>query len=672
MENKIGLKSPIDKWLHKQATREENVPKLIDVLLKNRVLPYIIYRLKYFSVRVASDLLVTIVEFSFFFYLLDRSYLKAVVSIKILTLLSRSWIWGALELPRSRIRDLYWEGRRKKVAIEIRSWISLSIIFSITALGMSAAYLIGQFFSPQGITYIALYIFSCFVAIGLDLFVRTYHSCVYAIRRIYRPMLFMIVPNMVYFLITIILWKIIGLWTFGITGIITSLISCSITFYFAKQAMKSLKLPQDKVKGSNKLPLIKLKDSLYSLMNAFSFAFIKVEYLVILFLIRSGSENSQFINFSLLFFLISPFFSASSDWTRLFYFDYKRLEVGLFSNFRSQINSYLNKTSFVLGLLFWTLSAFGAYFILKIHDLGSFTLLLLLFLFASILSNYQMRAFSNSEYVKLLISEVVFIICAGFFIYTKFMGLSPLLYLSISQACGLIFLLLLDIKAIRIWTEKRVYSFTEWLSLVSKVQVNCRIGLIEFNGIEGQKRLIQKNAILLKRILRRTGVVSCLNDKTLTWMEKANSRPLKKEDLVILFSGTIGKIIISSFKESGKEALQGINLDLSPSKKDEDELLNKFNYYFPMGEIISIGKNNDSGFGNLKAYERKIILKMAIRFSNGIINDLSKFRYHVSTFSPKGELRYIFLINRKTNIYKINDWLNLLKSVNYSHSLSPL
>jgi hypothetical protein len=662
----------IDKWLLKQADRENKIPSLIDALLSNRVSPYVIYRLKFLSTRIFVELLITIIEFTFFFSLLKREHVQVLLMAKIATVLFSAFLWGALELPRTRLRSLMDSGRRILVQIEIRNWLFLASIISAILLSISLIYLIISSTQGDGLNYVEFYMFASLLKISLDVFVRTFHSCIYAMSRIFRPLFIIVLFQLTLFSCSLVLWYFIGPWALPMTQFLVSFLLSGIMIYYTNLQYKRLKLPSEKITSKIKLPRINIKEFIFFLTTGFSNLFLQLEAVLVLVFLRSGQFNVQLINYALFFFLISPLLKGAFDWARLFYFDYKRLEIGIFSNFRAQLNRFLNVVSVISAIVFWFFAVIVSLIFFKSLSLNLALVLLFAFITRSILGSYQIRAFSNSRYLELLLSEIIFIISISFvfFLKTNSSITDLIINISLIEILSLIPIIIISFMPFRIWQEKYIYPYTEWLNIVKKFKSPCRIGIIKFN-INEENNLIQQKAFLIKKRLGKSGIVSFLDHKSIIFLERKNLKIITKGALFILFSGTIKKIHLSEMHLNGYKALLSLQSKISQKEYSEEDLVHEFKRLFPDGDIIHIGKNNDTSVTrHMRTSDRRAIFSEAIRFSKKLLKGSNKLRYDVSSYSPKGELKLVFLSKKRVDIKKWIKWLDILDNINYKNSLN--
>jgi len=663
--------SNIKDWISKQSDVEEKTPSLLDSVLRRDLFSYVLYRLRFLSIRVAVEIFTTLIEFIFFFYLFKRTDIQLILTFKIITLVAEAWIWGALELPRARIRNLMNDSRRVRVRLEIRDWLFLSGIVSAGLFLISIGYLLytGVGTSSSSFTYVELYVFASILKIAFDVVARTFHSCVYAVVRIYRPLSIIVILQMVLFASSLLAWKYFGLWALPAIQLIASILLPALTIYYTWKQYLRLKLPEEKLHTRPHIPWLHLKEYGFAFITSLTNVMLKFETLLVLIILRSGSHNTPL---ALFLFLISPVLKGSFEWARLFYFDYKKMEIGIFANLRDQFNRYLNNTALCLAVVCWGLAVIAGVFIFQLMSSFFIASMLLLFIFRSLLGSYQVRAFSNSKYIELLISEAVFASAvAVIFSYSRSMSISEVILLTASaEVVSLVPILIMEFKAIRIWQEHQVYSYAEWISLASRYNGKCRIGLIKLDLSDDSDQMVQSST-LLKKAMGTHGLVTCFDNKTILFLEKENRRPIDKTSILILYSGTAKNITFGEFEDTGKLALDKFKMVFSTRTYTNKDLQEYFKKFFPNDSYyIDMDNVGEDIAKNFAWYERQTIIREAMRYSRGMTRGSYKFKYCVNTFYPKGELKYIFLIPDSYPNRKIREWETILTAANYQNSLT--
>src|SRR5438093_9544590 len=101
----------LERWLQRQAAREQRIVVLEEGLLGGRLWRYSLYRLRYFFLLYVVESITHGVTVVFLFRgAAWGNFLLVVVVISTGALASSFW-WGALEAMRGRVRDLYRSGK---------------------------------------------------------------------------------------------------------------------------------------------------------------------------------------------------------------------------------------------------------------------------------------------------------------------------------------------------------------------------------------------------------------------------------------------------------------------------------------------------------------------------------------------------------------------------------
>ena len=119
--------TPLERWLRRQAAREDRIVVLEEALLGDRLWRYSWYRLRWFFLRyVVESAAHAVTVFLLFRGLAWDNFLLVVVATTSSALVSSFW-WGALEALRARVRDLHRSGSPHRIPRVIGGWLAFSL-----------------------------------------------------------------------------------------------------------------------------------------------------------------------------------------------------------------------------------------------------------------------------------------------------------------------------------------------------------------------------------------------------------------------------------------------------------------------------------------------------------------------------------------------------------------
>ena len=221
----------IEAWLREEAERRARTPLLEDALIGGRFFPYAAFRLRYFALRTmlaaALHAVKIILAFRFFS---ARSFAAILVVQSAATIASGFW-WGSLEILRDKVREDYRNGRRRGLDGLIGQWLSIAL--NLGAVSLAAALLVPacSLLFGRGPSAADAFLAAILLKLALDFPTRAYHSGVYAVRRVYRPLASVVLAEILSFTALLATWPLLGLWSLPLASAVSSLTSAGLVFY---------------------------------------------------------------------------------------------------------------------------------------------------------------------------------------------------------------------------------------------------------------------------------------------------------------------------------------------------------------------------------------------------------------------------------------------------------
>lgn len=404
-----------DQWFEKQQYRSKHFVSIYDMIFGGEKAAYIYFRLRFFNLQFFFRFFLHAAFFYFLYsYLPNKSFTVVIAASALKSLINAGW-WGALETMRTQNRYAYISSKREEIDKNIGFWLALSFLFSglLLTAGISA---MGMFYLDD-FTHLlqgdregsieVLYLTSLILTLGIQIPVHTLHSGIYAVTRIIRPAYSMILADLLGLGILFLLWPLIDLIAIPLAITLKGVFSACLTFYYT-QAMyrfhgfipKKLN-PRQFVTCFLEIPW---RDTLLSsganLVMATDGTLIAMLSIALL-------KNPGMLPVSYMFFLISPFVRAASDWARLFYFDRKRLEDEALTDFIKEYDRYLEKAALAAGFFFWVASCLFSYVLISSTALASASILLPFFLLLSHIANREIRCFTHYRYFDVMVSSLL-------------------------------------------------------------------------------------------------------------------------------------------------------------------------------------------------------------------------------------------------------------------------
>lgn len=679
----------IEAWLRRTAARADRAVRIEDALLGGRFPAYAAYRLRFFSLRTAVSAVLHAIRILLAFRIFAPKTFTVILLVEAAAALGASFWWGSLEVLRERVRDLRRNGRPQDAAGEIAPWLSRSIRLAAAVMAFGALWIPAAFLGRNGgFTAASFFIVTIFIRLGLDLVTRCYHSGIYAIRRVYRPLWSLVGVEVVGFGGVLACWPLIGPWALPAASLVSAVLSNALTLVFTRRAYRH--------SGFDPWPHLRLKSKRLpwgwgsrDWLNAgASYALMRLDGALVLSLAASGRHfRSPLAAF---FLAAGPLVRAGFDWVQLFYFDLKRLDLPLLNGLRARFERRLLALSFLIGAAIWPAALLLGFLVYGRMAFAFSAVLLVLFLVRSALASLEMRAFARRRYGPLLISAVLGL--AGW-ISAGALGnaATGAVAAGIAGFCGgsvwLIF------SEVRKRGEPGAPSagplpLPDWIHRLRSSSGSVFLGTAVFSGGSSHRGLDeparweeedrwahQRTAEAAAKKIGRHGAVAFGGPARLVWFENGGDSPRLTADWILTRgAGLIGKAEISTRFTSGPEASSSIASDfLGPntgrvSPADDptpSALAGKFQRLVPGGRMISPdGPRFAEAAGGFSKSERREVLSAALAYAASLTRTSRPSRSSVTAFIEGGEILMIFVAGPNAPPAVRDRWDRIIRRAN--------
>ena len=175
------------------------------------------------------------------FSIFPRQTFFGIVLLQALAGLVTSFWWGALEVMRGRVRTLIRSQRPHLVEEEIGRWLCLALVLATAPVIAAGGWILWQLgVAHQPLEAHHLYSLAIVLGLALTLVTRCFHSGVYAVRRIYRPLAAIVLVQCGSFALLPALWPWLGAWSFGLSVLASTLITAAITLHYTARVYRFL------------------------------------------------------------------------------------------------------------------------------------------------------------------------------------------------------------------------------------------------------------------------------------------------------------------------------------------------------------------------------------------------------------------------------------------------
>lgn len=665
----------LNRWFGWQQARAQRAVYLEDALLGGRSAAYAYYRLRFFLGRVIVAAGLHVVEFAILSFIFSDRALVSALLVRTAGGLLHAWWWGALEVMRSEVRSLYRERKKRLIAQRVPPWFRLSLFCSTSVLVLTVGWIVLDVRRPSGeFDVFHMYVFATGFRLSLGILARTYHSVVYAVRRIYRPFLAIVGVQLTAFAGTVLVWPLLGPWSFPVMLIPTALLANALTFYYVRPVYRFLGLGPLRLSGDHKRnrgwrpPLGR-----EFFLAGFAYASTRLDHLLVISLFYGAYRSQRGFELLLLFYLVGPFVRAAYEWAQLFYFDLMRLEPDLFETLRERFSHFVRRVALVMGLLCWMLAClFGT--VLVQRNMGPlYFLLAVFFLVRSLLAFYQIRAFTEHRYRALVLTALL-IFSSVFFTRALLPDENGRLgFLILASACAVVALRPKSLASLRRKTADNRLPLMDWLARLWKLKQPVRIRSLQLDHDAGSW-MVDRMTQEVARAIGSFGAATLVGPHQIAWYELEASTKHPSDDwLLQRAAGLVERLRTDPNAINGAEALnyarrQGFlrcdGLEWGGKLPTIAEVKRVFLSRFPDGLLYDAGAGRPGTLGSMSSTDRHAILYGAIQYSKNCFRASRRSPSEVTTLCDRGRIRLIFGIPRTEPLHKRSAWGEDIHAIN--------
>ena len=666
--------SELERWLARQAARERSVVLLEEGLLGDRMWRYAWYRLRWFFLRYAVESVAHAVTVLFLFRGLEwGNFLLVVVATALTSLVSSFW-WGTLESLRAEVRDLYRSGHPHRIAETIGGWLVLTAWLAGAAVVAGSAWVAwqalgGDFGAAEA------YVAALLLRLAVDLPVRTYHSGIYALRRVWKPLPATLAPELATLAVIFAVYPFAGVWALVIAALLNTALLTALTLEYTRRVYHFLGLAPKRgaLRGS-------LREAL---AGGAAYSVMALDALVVLALLYGANTDSEAL---LVLFFAMPTIRAGFDWARLLYFDLKRLELRLFTNLRKRFERHTLRLALVLGVVFWAVAAAIA---VAYDGRAAAPLAGALFVFfvsRSLLARAQIQSFAEGAYPAVL--------GTGLLCLVGLAAVGPLAESEAARMAGVAIVAAFSaiaLSQLRGFARRRGEPGTalltlEWLRRLGHCREAVRVGAARIVSAGAPERLDTRTredknrwrlAQLAERTARRLGGVGAaawVGPDRVVWFEPHDSRRVDAEWLQRASGGLVARILErecangeEALLEAGRGELLGYasgHLLTAILPVDVDEARRAFEEQLPGGIVFAPEEPVPEQLVGVPGSELRAILQDATAFARDLRIGKRRSGSDVTALCDGGELRLILIADLDAPRAVRGRWRHLVTTLN--------
>jgi hypothetical protein len=693
-----------------QAAAAKGAVFLEDALLSGRFGAYAYHRLRFYVARSVVAAGLHVAEVVILSMIFTPRLLGGALLVRISTALVLNGWWGGLEVMRADLRQRRRSGRSHQIARRLGQWLGLAFAAAALAVvGFGGWLAFDLLAADHPFDVFHLYVIAQGVRLVCSLIVRTFHSGVYAVRRIYRPMWSLLIVDVSGFCGVVLLWPWLGAWSFPSLLLAAAVIRSALTLHFTAAAFRSLALRGTPLRVSRPTPGFLRKEVIGRrfFLSGFAYALMaQVDGLLVLALVGGTLAEAPTDELLLLVYIIGPFVRGCFDWAQLYYFDLKRIEPEMFVNFRRALDRSLRTLSVLAAGVCWVLAAVcGTLFLHR--SLGALYLVLgVLFLVRSRLACLQIQAFTQNRLGVLLASGLILL---GGALACRFVAPAPTqatahaVAQATAQAAALridLFLLCLfaALALVQLWpaadrltyAEGEVVGPLDWVGRLKVADESLRIRALKLSPRANDSAVAQLAGSLARR-LGGTGQVTILGRRRIAWCEFAPAREAGSEEWFWRRgAGLIESLRSSPWEQTGAGALaravdggllggEVARVDASapappgapgalapPGAIIEDRLAviaDRFREMIPTGTMVRLSPALASGPESLPPPLRRDVMQGLVHYSRNWSRPGSG-PLDVTALLHQSEVLLIFVVDKSVPGRLRRAWRELINAVN--------
>ena len=652
--------NPLARWFEAHRRRFGSVVLLDQAIFGDEFVRYVTYRLRVFGARVAADIGRHVIEYFLIVSFLSGQGATLVLLVRAITLLLTAFWWGALERLRDPIRRFVRARRTFRVPRLISPWVKASLVLGVlfsTLAGVTAiaTWTIRGHLGPAEVLILVI----C-VRFSVTFAIRTYHSGIYAIRRIYRPIYIVLAVEIFGALLTLTLKPALGAWSLPLIAGLTAVVTSAISFHYITKAYEYLRfLPLPYWEPLPAVRSVVRRFDRYFGWAGLSYVLSQTEWIIVALLL--GLTDIKRIPGNDALYLLGPVLGASREWAQLFYFDLKRLEIDRFANLRRNFEARIESVAVLIATICWV-AAGGI--VLMVGGLDSNAVLIVGWPWFTVYSIYaclQIRTFAAGDYVRLAkagggvaIAFALIIVCVP-----------TIGSMALGLLCILLFgtrWLVVDERPKNLVPDSATPTCADWCYRLARSRMPLRLAKIEMVQVAPEWEVTR----LTERLSRVGRIAPTITDpRELHFFESSTEGFTAPAEIIVCGSGLVHNLKFGDLNDptefsilSELAALGGSFSRIMPDRDSKwtsgsilERLVSTFRADFPQGQVLDL---RDPDHLRLSKAVVQGVISESISQTNGTAN--LRRRRGTSFLTLRGTIIHVFVLPSRCLAREPNWW----------------
>jgi len=636
----IGLHA----WLAQEARRHGRRVSLPAALLLGRGASYAATRVWPVLLGLVLRSTLHAAELYLLASALPYDYLAPLLGYRTLLGLASTAQWGALEPLRQDVRARV--AARQLTAARARIAHALAVSGGLGAAPLVAC---SMWVAPglvlgRGIELFDAYAWACALQLALAAYARTFHSGVYACRRVYRPQWSFAAGDALSLGLIVLGFDALGAFSVPLAIMASAVLDTGLSLHYARRAYRLARLPAPRARLSwaeRPAPLRALAPALANLS-------LQLDAVLVLVLLQADPPRAGSVSLAALYYVLRPLLGLSTHWVRVFYFDVSRLETGALRVLRAHLRRYLRVVASACALLVAALALLASRLLAPELPLAELACLLALVLARAALAPAQLEAFVQRRYQLL----------SGAALGFALLLMAAAAWLPSAAAMLALAALLLTLGSVfappALAPEQAgsgVCGVPEWLARVRE-NPDAQLGVLQ----------LARRAPPASRVARALagadpGFCVAQLDRAHLLLMAARPRPLGLPELVAATGGLVERAQLSARGPARELLLRALQEDTLPDSLAQvlraeaaprAELLTEFGRSFPTGCVLDLQR----GTGQLRGLglSASQLVELSVQLIRTALQRESarqaRMPVRLAVFAPAGRARWVFVAPR--------------------------
>ncbi len=633
----------LNEWLAREVRSQQRHPRLDHALLTDRSFGYVAYRLRWMWIRVFVRCAVHVAELMLLSMALPDVWLPVFIGYRTMAGLVSSLYWGVLEQLRVGVSGYVRKNHFGSARLLVHNWLRISALVGVLGMAAFAAWipLAPRVFSEM--QFFHLYGGLCFARLAFDLWARTLHSGIFAIKRVYRPAWSLLLPEVVELVVLIVAFPSLSLLAFALMVVIGGVVRIGLSNHFAKRAYRSSRIEVPSFRGALfGRNLVTLADVGNALKLGVSNATSQLDGLIILLLLIAGApQDGPSATFASVYYVLRPLMAVAHGWARVFYFDFKRLDASV-DLFRRRFRSLLTRAAIALAAVVAALVLVATTILSRGMPDVALLCLVPVFVARSLMSLRQLEAFTSGAHTALLRVSLGLLAAIGLVAWLTRNQVTVMLAASVLLLCAYWLLPTQDERV----PSLNVCGLPRWVARVSAMTVPVRISVLTIDReLTTAARFMHRfSSVLESGVLTRFGRSHVLVLETI-----ATSKLGSAGDVAHLSEGTLSEYRWITGNDGPTVLKNAIAKDVLPrdllralATEAPSDLVASYRTHHASGTVLDAKSGRVENGKALHPRELRAIMQAVAVQSRGTPARASH-QLDVLVYAPGGEPETIFI-----------------------------